>query len=145
MNTDRKCLFGCILAAALLLPANAPAEGPLFPSTLEGVGCFENLIAPDYPAEAVEKKMDGFVWATVQLGAEGKIASIETNVISETNGAAAVLAPPVEKALRAANAKPACSGKTISIDFRYELPGDAFASTPGEASYVVHVRPKKSD
>ena len=142
MKTGRGFLLWWILT---LLPGGGAAQEPVFPNTLEGVGCFENLNAPDYPVEAVEQKTDGFVWATIRMSAEGKIVSIDTDVISPANGAAAVLVPPVEKALRAAKVKPACYGKTTAIDFRYELTGDSFASPPDASSYLVTVRPKKAD
>ena len=82
-------LLWWLLGSVALLPAGAAAPDPLFANTLDGVACFESLKAPDYPAAAVEKKMDGFVWATVQVSAEGKIVSIDTDVISDANGASA--------------------------------------------------------
>jgi len=129
-----------LLLALTLIPAAARADDPLFLNTLEGLGCFENLATPEYPADAVSKNIDGFVWATIKVSQEGKMASIETNVISNSNDAKSYLVPPVEKAIRAASVKAECNGKTISIDFRYELPQDTFASTPGESSYLVRIR-----
>lgn len=148
MNTNqrtRRCsLRRIVITAALMLPA-ALAADPVFPSTLEGVGCFENLKVPDYPAAALEKKIDGFVWATIQVGPKGEIASIKTDVIAVSNEAQGLLAPPVEQALRAAKVKPTCFGATVSIDFRYELPAEAAVPTPGESSYVVTVRGKPAN
>ena len=142
---DRRCLFCRIVLALLMLPAAALAADPVFPSTLEGVGCFENLKVPEYPAAALEKKIDGFVWATIQVGPKGEILSVKTDVIAVSSDAQALLAPPVEQALRAAKVQPTCFGTTVSIDFRYELPVEAAVTTPGEASYVVTIRAKPAN
>jgi hypothetical protein len=133
-----------LVATSLMLPAAARADDPLFPTRLDGVACFENLVTPEYPAEALSKKIGGFVWATIKANQDGKVDSIETNVIANAE-AKNYLVAPVEKAIRAAQVKADCKGQTISIDFRYELPGDTFAEVPGESGYLVRIRSTAPD
>jgi hypothetical protein len=128
------------IASSLLIPVGARADDPLFPTSLDGLACFENLATPEYPAEAVSKNIDGFVWTTIKVSQDGKVDSIETNVISNSPDAKTWLVPPAEKAIRGARVKAECKGQTISIDFRYELPKDTFVEAPGEASYLVKIR-----
>lgn len=129
-----------LIANSLLTPFAARAEDPLFPTSLDGLACFENLAAPEYPADAASKNIDGFVWATIKVNQDGKVDSIQTNVISNSPEAKSYLVLPAEEAIRGARVKAECKGQTISIDFRYELPQDTFVEAAGESTYLVRIR-----
>jgi hypothetical protein len=108
---------------ALLIPVCASAQ-----SATEGLACFENLQAPEFPKAALQERVDGSVWTTTQVNAQGSIEKFDTQVVSAWNDGAKLLVPPVEKAVRAAKIKSDCYGKTISAVFRYQLWGEAIAN-----------------
>lgn len=90
-----------------------------------GLGCFENLAAPEYPKAAMQAGVEGSVWITAQVSPQGAIQKLEPNVVSAYSEGAKMLTPPVEKAVRAAKVRPACNGKTMTVVFRYALYGSA--------------------
>jgi hypothetical protein len=120
-----------LITASLLISFGAQAA--------EGVACFENFDMPEYPAAALSAKIDGFVWATIQVDPSGVPAKIDTEVISAWNEAQKLLAPPVEKAIRAAKVKPECAGQTVHIDFRFILPQDAANLETTPSSWIVPI------
>lgn len=101
------------------MPCNAQA------ASNDGLACFENLAAPDYPKIALQSHVDGSVWTTTQVTPQGGIEKIETQVVSAWGEGPKMLTPPVEKAIRAAKIKSECAGKTVSVVFRYQLHGEA--------------------
>jgi hypothetical protein len=102
-----------------------PAFGETSP---EGLSCFENLTAPEFPQAALEAHIDGTVWTTTQVSPNGGVDKIETQVVSAWGDGPKLLTPPVEKAIRAAKIKPACAGKPVAAIFRYQLHGEATAN-----------------
>ena len=122
-----------IAIAALLTSVNAraqagsertsqPASGP------DGLACFENLAAPEFPKDALQAHIDGSVWTWTQVNPQGAIDKIETQVVSAWGQAEKLLTPPVEKTIRAAKIKSECAGKKVSVVFRYQLHGEATAN-----------------
>ena len=102
---------------------------PVFGQTNpEGLSCYENLAAPEFPRAALEAHIDGTVWTTTQVNPQGGIEKIETQVVSAWGDGPKLLTPPVEKTIRAAKIKPECAGKAVSVVFRYQLHGDAVPS-----------------
>jgi len=102
---------------------------PVFGQTSsEGLSCFENLTAPEFPLSALQAHVDGTVWTTTYVSPQGTIDKIETQVVSAWGEGPKLLTPPVEKAIRAAKIKPACAGKSVPAIFRYQLHGEATAS-----------------
>jgi hypothetical protein len=90
-----------------------------------GLSCFENLAAPEYTPAALQAHVEGSVWTTTHVNAQGTIEKIDTQVVSAwDNLAPKLLTPPAEKAIRAAKIKPECYGKPVLVVFRYELHGD---------------------
>jgi hypothetical protein len=102
-----------------------PAFGQTAP---EGLGCFENLAAPEYPQAALQAHVDGSIWTTTHVNSQGGIEKIETQAVSAWGDGPKLLTPPVEKTIRAAKIKPECAGKAVSVVFRYQLHGDAVPS-----------------
>jgi|KBSMisStandDraft_5_1062788.scaffolds.fasta_scaffold158280_2 hypothetical protein len=102
---------------------------PVFGQTNpEGLSCYENLAAPEFPRAALEAHIDGTVWTTTQVNPQGGIEKIETQVVSAWGDGPKLLTPPVETVIRAAKIKPACAGKSVAAIFRYQLHGEATAS-----------------
>ena len=94
-------------------------------SSTEGLACFENLAAPEYPKNALQAHVDGSVWTTTHVTPQGTIDKIETQVVSAWGEGPKLLTAPVEKAIRAAKIKSECAGKPVSVVFRYQLFGEA--------------------
>jgi hypothetical protein len=90
-------------------------------SAPEGLACFENLAAPEYPRGALQAQVAGSVWTWIQVTPQGAPEKIETQVVSAWGNAAKLLTPAVEKAIHAARIKPACAGKKVWVVFRYDL------------------------
>jgi len=114
--------------AVLLISAHASAQQPPAANGTEGLACFENLTAPEYPKAALESHVDGSVWTWTQSNAQGVPDKVDTQVVSAWSDGAKLLTPPVEKAIRAAKIKPACADKKVSVVFRYQLHGEATAA-----------------
>jgi hypothetical protein len=116
----RTLLF--LAMTALVVPCDAQQ------TTTEGLACFENLAAPEFPKAALQNHVDGSVWTTTHVNAQGGVEKIDTEVVSAWGDGQKLLTPPVEKAIRAAKIKPVCAGKTVSVVFRYRLYGEATAN-----------------
>jgi len=71
--------------------------------------------------------VDGSVWTNVNVDTQGNVEKVETEVVSAWSDGQKFLSPPVEKAVRAAKAKPACAGKKVTLVFRYQLHGEPVA------------------
>lgn len=97
-------------------------------SSTEGLACFENLAAPEYPKNALQAHVDGSVWTTTDVSPQGTVEKIETQVVSAWGEGPKLLTAPVEKTIRAAKIKSECAGKTVSVVFRYQLFGEATAN-----------------
>ena len=97
-------------------------------SSTEGLACFENLAAPEYPKSALQAHVDGSVWTTTHVSPQGTVDKIETQVVSAWGEGPKLLTAPVEKAIRAAKIKSECAGKPVSVVFRYQLFGEATAN-----------------
>jgi hypothetical protein len=123
MNPMRTILF--VAAAALVTSLNGTAQQS---SHADGLACFENLAAPEFPQAALHQHVDGSVWTWTHVNAQGIPEKIDTQVVSAWGDGPKLLIPPVEKAIHAAKVNPACAGKTVSVVFRYELHGEAIAS-----------------
>lgn len=101
-----------------------PANGKAQQKSAEGLACFENLAAPEFPAAALKAHVDGTVWTTTQVSPQGTIDKIQTQVVSAWGNGDKLLTPPVEKAIRAAKIKSDCDGKSVAAVFRYQLYGE---------------------
>jgi len=133
-----------IAVAALLTTVGAKAQqSPQAASGTEGLACFENLAAPEYPKKALQAHVDGSVWTWTGVNAQGAIDKIETQVVSAWSQGEKLLPPAVEKANRAANIKPECWGKKVLLVFRYQLHGDATTdpkvTSRNEAPNIVYI------
>ncbi len=111
--------------ASLMIPNYGKAQQA---STDSGLACFDNLAAPEYPRTALQAHIDGSVWTYIQVSPQGTIDKIDTQIVSAYGEAPKMLTAPVEKAIRAAKVKSACTGKTVTIVFRYQLHGEATAN-----------------
>jgi len=118
-----------------------PAPPP--PPPPAGLECFDNLPTPEFPKAALQAKVDGSVWETVQVDAQGGVGKIDTQVTSAYGEGPKLLTPPSDAAVHAAKFKPECNGKTALVVFRYELHGDAVANpqvtSRKEAPYIVWI------
>jgi hypothetical protein len=109
----------------LPLCAQADIRSPPPPTADDGLQCFATLNAPEYPEAALKAHVDGSVWTWTEVGADGSIGKIDTQVVSEYGDAAGMLTAPAEAALKAAKIKPECNGKKVRVVFRYEFYGMA--------------------
>lgn len=115
-----------ILILALLTPLAGRAQQTSQPASgNDGLTCFENLAAPEYPRAALDAHVNGSVWTWTTVSPQGSIDKVETEVVSAWSQASRMLTPPVEKAIHAAKVKPECTGKKVWVVFRYDLHGDA--------------------
>lgn len=135
----RTILF--IAAAALLTSFNVRAQQPS--NTTDGLACFENLAAPEFPQTALREHVDGSVWTWTHVNAQGVPEKIDTQVVSAWGNGPKLLTPPVEKAIHAAKVKSACANKTVSVVFRYELHGEPTANpkvtSRNEAPNIMYI------
>jgi hypothetical protein len=115
----RSLLFSA--AAALWTASGATAQQP---AAKDGLACFDNLAAPEFPATALQSRVDGSVWTYVHVSPQAAPEKIETQVISAWAQAPHLLTAPVENAIRAARIRPECAGKTVTVVFRYQLHGE---------------------
>ena len=125
----RKTLL--IAFAALLSSTMARAENnntSVETDAVDGVACFVNLMAPEYPKAALEAHVDGSIWTWTEVGADGVPGKIETQVVSAWSQAEQMLKAPVEKAIHASLVKPECAGRKVWVVFRYELHGEPVAT-----------------
>jgi hypothetical protein len=79
---------------------------------------------PDFPAAALQMHVDGSVWTWTEVTPQGGAGKIDTQVVSAWGQGAALLTPPVEKALKESKFKSDCAGKTVAVVFRYQLHGE---------------------
>src|SRR5579871_5175790 len=91
----------------------------------DGLSCFVNAPAPEYPRAAIDEHVDGSVWTWTTVTSQGTIDKIDSEVVSAWSKGPKLLAPPVEKAIHEAKIKPECAGRKIWVVFRYDLHGDA--------------------
>lgn len=124
--------FLLIAVATLVASVGARAEqtqpASQTPSSTDGLACFENLSPPEYPKDALQGHMDGSVWTSTNVNAQGGVDKVETQVVSAWSQGEKLLPPPVEKAIRSSKIKPGCWGKKVSVVFRYQLHGEATAN-----------------
>jgi Gram-negative bacterial TonB protein C-terminal len=121
----RSVLFVAASGFMISVSANAQRASTPPPAPNPGLACFENLSMPEYPKAALQAHIDGSVWTTTQVSAQGTIDKIDTQVVSAWHDGPKLLTPPVEKAIRSAQIKSECDGKAVSVVFRYELHGTA--------------------
>jgi hypothetical protein len=118
-----------ITLLTLLIPIAGTAQQTSQPASAnDGLTCFENLAAPDYPRAALDAHVDGSVWTWTTVSPLGSIDKVETEVVSAWSNGPGMLTPQVEKAIRAAKVKSDCAGKKVWVVFRYYLQGDAVAN-----------------
>ncbi len=118
-------VISLLASIALLTAANGRAQAT--GSGTDGLACFENLSAPEFPKTALASHVDGSIWTWTTTNAQGGDEKVETQVVSAWSEAPKLLVPAVEKAIHAARIKPECAGKKVWVVFRYELHGDAVA------------------
>lgn len=100
-----------------------PAE-PLKP----GFECFAQAVTPEFPMAALQAKVDGTVYAFIQVTPQGTADKIDFQVASSWQDGQKLLTPPVEKALKASKYKPDCGGKIVAVVYRYSLYGEPVAA-----------------
>jgi len=113
----------------------APPEDP-------GFECFEKAETPDFPAAALQRRIDGTAWLRIALTPQGAIDKLDLKVVSAWGTAPALLGPPVEKVVRASKFKAACGGKTVAVAYVFEISGDATATpkpTRKESARVMYI------
>ena len=89
-----------------------------------GFECIAHADTPDFPQAALQAHVDGTVYVWAKLTPQGTLDKIDTQVASAWADGSKLLAPPVEKVIRAATFKPECAGKTVAVVYRYELVGN---------------------
>jgi len=90
--------------------------------------CFDHAATPEYPQAALQQHVDGDVWVTFDLTAQGMPEKIQMEVSSAWAAGEKLLTPAVEKAVKASTFKSSCAGKSIAVVYRYDLSGDPVAS-----------------
>jgi hypothetical protein len=104
----------------------APAEPPK--PVNPGFECFENVQTPEFPQAALQSRIDGTVWVTLQVTPQFTADKIETKVTSAWADGPKLLAPAVEKVLQTSKFKAECAGKAVSVVYRYDLQGEPIAT-----------------
>ncbi len=128
-DAGRSVLFIALAVLLASVPASAQQKQQAPPpATNDGLACFENLSAPEYPKSALEAHVDGSVWTWTEANAQGAPDKVDTQIVSAWSDGAKLLTPPVERAIRAARIKPGCAGKKVSVVFRYQLHGESTAN-----------------
>lgn len=103
-----------------------PVEPPAPPKP--GFECFDHADTPEFPRAALQQRVDGTVWVTLDVTAQGTPDKIHTEVTSAWAAGEKLLAPPVETAIRASTFKSSCAGKSVAVVYRYDLIGDPVAT-----------------
>jgi hypothetical protein len=103
-------------------------KGPPPPPPPAGLECFDNLGTPEYPRAALQAKIDGSVWETIQVGPQGALGKVDTQVVSAYADGTKLLTPPADAVIKSAKLKADCAGKTVLVVFRYQLHGDPIAN-----------------
>src|SRR5580658_9421976 len=73
----------------------APASEPPKPVN-PGFECFESVQTPEFPQAALQSRIDGTVWVTLQVTPQLTADKIETKVTSAWANGPKLLAPAVE-------------------------------------------------
>ena len=110
----------------------APPEDP-------GFECFEAAQAPEFPAAALQRRIDGTAWVRVSLTSQGAIDQLDLKVISARGTAPSLLGLPVEKVVRASKFKTACGGKTVAVAYVFSISGEAIATPKPTRKDSAHV------
>ena len=103
-----------------------PVEPP--PPPKPGFECFDRVEAPEFPRAALLQHVDGTVWVTLDVTAQGTPDKIHSEVSSAWAAGEKLLVPPVEKAVRDSKFKSSCAGKSVAVVYRYDLAGDPVAN-----------------
>jgi len=110
-----------LFAAAVVLIAGSALTAET--QAHEGLGCFENLQAPDYPTAALQDHVDGSVWTYTHANPQGVPEKIDTQVASAWSQANKLLVPPwrrlcgprkLNRSVRA-RLSPLCSGTRFTV------------------------------
>jgi hypothetical protein len=103
-----------------------PVEPP--PPPKPGFECFDHADTPEFPRAALQQHVDGTVWVTLDVTAQGTPDKVKTEVTSAWSSADKLLAPAVMKAVQASKFKSSCAGKSVAVVYRYDLVGDPVAA-----------------
>jgi hypothetical protein len=106
-------------------PGEAAVPPPAPPKP--GFECFAQAVTPEFPKAALQAKVDGTVYAFIQVSPQGTADKIDFDVASSWQNGKMLLTPPVEKALRESKYKTDCAGKTVAVVYRYSLYGEPIA------------------
>ncbi len=104
-------------------------RGPVVPPPppKPGFECFDHVVTPEFPGPALRQHVDGTVWVTLDVTAQGMPDNIHSEISTAWAAGEKLLVPPVEKAVRASTFKSSCFGKSVAVVYRYDLIGDAVA------------------
>jgi hypothetical protein len=86
--------------------------------------CIERIEMPQYPPLATAAKAEGTVTARVLLGSQGRVQEIKTDPDLTYASDEELLVSPVENAVRQSVFHSNCSGKTVTVVFRFWLIGN---------------------
>jgi hypothetical protein len=103
-----------------------PVEPP--PPPKPGFECFDRAETPEFPVAALRQHVDGMVWVTLDVTAQGTPDKIHAEVSSAWAAGEKLLGPAVEKAVRTSKFKSSCAGKSVAVVYRYDLIGDPVAN-----------------
>ena len=104
----------------------APQPPP--PPPDPGFECMDHAETPEFPAAALQSRVDGTVYVWAHLNAQGALEKIDTQVASAWANGPKLLVPAVEKAVHASTFKSSCGGKTVAVVYRYDLLGSPVAA-----------------
>jgi hypothetical protein len=98
--------------------------------------------APEFPAAALQRRIDGTAWLRIALTPQGAIDKLDLKVVSAWGTAPSLLGPPVEKVIRASKFKTSCGGKTVAVAYVFGISGEATAApkpTRSDSARVMHI------
>lgn len=103
-----------------------PVEPP--PPPKPGFECFEKVEKPEFPQAALRQHVDGTVWVTLDVTAQGTPANIKSEISTAWAAGEKLLVPAVEKAVKESTFKSSCAGKSVAVVYRYDLSGEPVAN-----------------
>ena len=80
-----------------------PVEPP--PPPKPGFECFDHAETPEFPSAALQQHVDGTVWVTLDVTAQGTPDKIHSEISTAWTAGEKLLVPAVEKAVRASKFK----------------------------------------
>lgn len=98
------------------------AQNPFEPES--NMACVERLPMPVYAPLAQQTRLEGTITASVMLSPRATVEKITTDFAAKTSKVTGALIRSVEDAVRGANFRANCGGKTVVLIFEFKIAGE---------------------